>query len=130
MRCTWCLNTLAKGNNCKITGSVLYRCEMQTSLLTTMAVYFALSYLYPHKISRRIRWVGHVACMGDKGGAYRVLVGKPEGKWPLGRLCINWRILLKWIFKKWKKGMDWIDMAQDGDWWMQYPSIKCGEFLD
>jgi hypothetical protein len=116
MRCAWCLNTLAKGNSCKITGSVLCRCETQTSLLTRMAVYFALSYLYPHKISRRIRWVGHAACVGDKGGVYRVLVGKPEGKWPLGRLGINWRKLLKWIFKNWKRGMDWIDMAQNGDW--------------
>ena len=35
--------------------------------------------------SRRMRWIGHVACMGEKRGAYRVLVGKPEGKRPLGR---------------------------------------------
>jgi len=35
--------------------------------------------------SRRIRWAGHVARMGEERGAYRVLVGKPEGKRPLGR---------------------------------------------
>jgi len=35
--------------------------------------------------SRRMRWVGHVAHMGEMRGAYRVLVGKPEGKRPLGR---------------------------------------------
>jgi len=35
--------------------------------------------------SRRVRWVGHVACMGEKRGIYRVLVGKREGKIPLGR---------------------------------------------
>ena len=35
--------------------------------------------------SRRMRWAGHVARMGEKRGAYRVLVGKPEGKRPLGR---------------------------------------------
>ena len=35
--------------------------------------------------SRRMRWVGHVACMGEKRGVYRVLVGKPEGRRPLGR---------------------------------------------
>jgi hypothetical protein len=35
--------------------------------------------------SRRMRWVGHVARMGDKRNAYRILVGKPEGKRPLGR---------------------------------------------
>jgi hypothetical protein len=32
-----------------------------------------------------MRWAGHVACIGDKRGAYRVLVGRPEGKRPLGR---------------------------------------------
>ena len=35
--------------------------------------------------SRRMRWAGHVACMGERKGVYRVLVGKPEGKRPLGR---------------------------------------------
>ena len=35
--------------------------------------------------SRRMRWAGHVASMGEERGAYRVLVGKPEGKRPLGR---------------------------------------------
>jgi len=35
--------------------------------------------------SRRLRWAGHVARMGEERGAYRVLVGKPEGKRPLGR---------------------------------------------
>jgi hypothetical protein len=35
--------------------------------------------------SRRIRWAGHVACMGDRRGAYRILVGIPEGRRPLGR---------------------------------------------
>jgi hypothetical protein len=37
---------------------------------------------------RRIRWVGHVECMGTRRGVYSVLVGKPEGKRPLGR---SWR---------------------------------------
>jgi hypothetical protein len=35
--------------------------------------------------ARRLRWAGHVACMGEEGGVYRILVGKPEGKRPLGR---------------------------------------------
>jgi len=35
--------------------------------------------------SRRMRWAGHVARMGEERGVYRVLVGKPEGKRPLGR---------------------------------------------
>jgi hypothetical protein len=40
--------------------------------------------------SRRMRWVGHVARMGEKRNAYRLLVGKPEGKRPLGRPKVRW----------------------------------------
>ena len=56
--------------------------------------------------SRRIRWAGHVAHMGEKRGVYGVLVGKPDGKRPLGR------IILRWIFMEWDGGgMDLIDLA-------------------
>jgi hypothetical protein len=41
--------------------------------------------------SRRIRWAGYVARMGDRRGAYRVLVGKLEGKRPLGRHRCRWK---------------------------------------
>jgi hypothetical protein len=40
--------------------------------------------------SRRMRWAGRVACMGEKRNAYRILVGKPEGKRPLGRSRRRW----------------------------------------
>jgi len=40
--------------------------------------------------SRRMRWAGHVACMGGGRGVYRVLVGKPEGRSPLGRQRRRW----------------------------------------
>jgi hypothetical protein len=40
--------------------------------------------------SRRMRWAGHVARMWEKRNAYRILVGKPEGKRPLGRLTREW----------------------------------------
>jgi hypothetical protein len=40
--------------------------------------------------SRRMRWEGHVARMGEKRNAYRLLVGKPKGKRPLGRLRRRW----------------------------------------
>ena len=39
---------------------------------------------------RRMRWAGHVACMGEGRGVYRVLVGKPEGRRPLGRPRCGW----------------------------------------
>jgi hypothetical protein len=40
--------------------------------------------------SRRLRWTGHVARMGERRGAYRALVGKPEGRRPLGRSWRRW----------------------------------------
>jgi hypothetical protein len=40
--------------------------------------------------SRRMRWVGHVACMEEEGKVYKVVVGKPEGKGPLGRSRCKW----------------------------------------
>jgi len=48
--------------------------------------------------SRRMIWAEHVASMGERRGVYRVLVGKPEGERPLGRLRRRWRI--RWIFRK------------------------------
>jgi len=48
--------------------------------------------------SRRMRWTGHVERMGKRRGVYRVLVGKPEGKRPLGRHR------RRWIFRKWDVG--------------------------
>jgi len=41
--------------------------------------------------SRRMRWTGHVACVGEQRGTYRVLVGKPEEKRPLGRPRHRWK---------------------------------------
>jgi hypothetical protein len=41
-------------------------------------------------ISRRMRWAEHVARMGEKSGAYRILVGRPEGRLPLGRPRLRW----------------------------------------
>jgi hypothetical protein len=69
--------------------------------------------------SRRMRWAGHVACMGEGRGSYRILVGRPEGRRPLGRLWRRWEDNIKMDLQEvgWG-GMDWIDMAQDRDsWW-------------
>ena len=68
--------------------------------------------------SRRMRWAGHVARMGEERGVYRVLVGKPEGKRPLGRprrrRVDNIRIDLQEVGCGY---MDWIGRAQDRDRW-------------
>ncbi len=49
--------------------------------------------------SRRMRWVGHVARMEEGRGVHKVLVGKPEGKRPLGEQDVDGRIILRWIFR-------------------------------
>jgi hypothetical protein len=46
--------------------------------------------------SRRIRWAGHVACMGEGRSVYKVLFGRPEGKRPLGRPRRRWENNIKW----------------------------------
>jgi len=55
--------------------------------------------------SRRMRWAGHVASMGEERGVYRDLVGKPEGKRPLGRPRCRWVIILGWISRRWDVGI-------------------------
>ena len=68
--------------------------------------------------SRRMRWVEHVACIGDWKGVYRVLVGKPEGNRPLGRPRRRWEDNMKMDLQEVGcEGMDWIDLAQDTDRW-------------
>jgi len=68
--------------------------------------------------SRRMSWAGHVACMGEERGIYRVLVGKPEGRRPLGRPRRRWVDNIKTDLLEVGCGyMDWIGLAQDRDRW-------------
>jgi hypothetical protein len=63
--------------------------------------------------SRRMRWVGHVARMGEGRGVYRVLVGRPEGKRPLGRTRHTWEDNIKVDLREiWIDGTNWIWLAQ------------------
>ena len=67
---------------------------------------------------RRFRWAGHVARMGEKRGLYRVLVGKPEGKRPLGRPRRRWVDNIKMNLQELGCGyMDWIGLDQGRDRW-------------
>ena len=68
--------------------------------------------------SRRMRWAGYVARMGDDRGVHRVLVGKPEGKRPLGRPRPGWEDNIKMDLQE--VGVahgDWMELAQDRDGW-------------
>jgi len=68
--------------------------------------------------SRRMSWAGHVARMGKGRGVHRVLVGKPEGKKPLGRPRRRWEDNIKMDFQEVRGGCgDWMELAQDRDRW-------------
>ena len=68
--------------------------------------------------SRRMRWAGHVAHMGEERGVYRILMGKPEGKRPLGRPRRRWVDNIRMDLLEVGCGyMDWIGLAQDRDSW-------------
>jgi hypothetical protein len=68
--------------------------------------------------SRRMRWAKHVARMGAKMNAYRILVGKPEGKRPLERPRRRYVDNLKMDLREigWD-GVDWVGLAQNRDQW-------------
>jgi hypothetical protein len=73
--------------------------------------------------SRRMRWGGNVACMGEERGVYRVLVGKPEGKRPLGKPRRRWVDNIRMDLQEVGCGyMDWIGLAQDRDGWRRLVS--------
>jgi hypothetical protein len=73
--------------------------------------------------SRRMRWAGHVAGMGEGRDVYRVLVGKPEGKRPLGRHRLRWEDNIKLDLREIRfDGANWIRLAQDG--------VQCRAFVN
>jgi hypothetical protein len=69
--------------------------------------------------ARRTRWAGHVARMGEARDTYNILVGRPEGRRPLGRPRRRWDDNIKMDLKEIGFGdVDWIHWAQDNDrWW-------------
>jgi hypothetical protein len=68
--------------------------------------------------ARRMRWAGHVAQMGEKRNAYRLLVGKPEGTKPLGRPRRRWVYNIRIDLEDMGWGdVDWIGLPQDRDRW-------------
>jgi len=85
-----------------------------------------------------MRWARHVARMGEERAVHRVLVGKPEGKSPLGRPRRRWEDNIKMDLQEVEGGCrDWMELAQDSDRWRALVSTvrnlrvpKRGEFLD
>jgi len=74
--------------------------------------------------SRRMRWAGHVACMGEERGVYRVLVGKLEGRRQLGRPRRRWVDNIRMDLQEVGCGYtDWIGQAQDRDRWRTLVSV-------
>jgi hypothetical protein len=68
--------------------------------------------------SRKMRWTGYVARMGEGKGVYRVLVGKPEGKRPLGKRRRRWEDNIKMHLQEVGGSCgDWMELAQDRDRW-------------
>ena len=73
--------------------------------------------------SRRMRWAGHVARMGNVRVVHRVLVGKPERKRPLGRPRRRWEDNIKMDLQEVGGGRgDWMELAQDRDRWRAFVS--------
>jgi len=84
-----------------------------------------------------MRWVGHVVRVGERRCVYRILVGKPDRKRPLGRPRHRWEDNIKMDLQEVGcGGMDWIELAQDRDRWqalvnvmnLQVP-LNVGNFL-
>jgi hypothetical protein len=68
--------------------------------------------------SRRMKWAGHGARMGEKRNVYRLLVGKPEGKRPLGRPRRRWVDNIRMDLEEVGCGdVDWIGLAKDRNRW-------------
>jgi hypothetical protein len=68
--------------------------------------------------ARRMRWAGNVARMGVVRGAYNILVGRPEGRRPLGRPGCRWEDNIKMDLREIRFGdVDWIRWVQDRDRW-------------
>jgi hypothetical protein len=70
--------------------------------------------------SRKIRWAGRVARIGERRGVYRILVGRPEGEstWKTQAPGVDGRIILRWIFRKWDvvvwTGSGWLGVGIGG----------------
>ena len=71
--------------------------------------------------SRRMKRAGYVARIGERRGVYRVLVGKPEGRRPLGRPRHRWNVNIEMVHQEVEEGaIDWIDPVENKDTWQDF----------
>ena len=78
-------------------------------------MYYSLNIVRMIK-SRKMTWAGHVARMGEERGVFRLLVGKLDGRKPLGRPSRRWVDNIRKHLQEVGCGyMDWIELAQDRD---------------
>jgi len=94
---------------------------MWEGILTAIAIKYDV-YSLPNIVrvvkSRRMRWAGHVARMGEDRGVQRVLVGKPEGKRPLGRPRRRWKDNINMYLQEVGGGRGhWMELAKYRDRW-------------
>ena len=98
----------------------VHKKDVMGSIFSTLRandLYSSLSIVRVIK-SRRMRWAGHVARMGEERGEYRVLVGKPEEKRPLGRPRRRWVDNIRIDLQEVGCGyVEWIGLARDRDRW-------------
>ena len=79
---------------------------------------YSLPNIVPVIKSRRMRWTGHVACMGEGRGVHRFLVGKRGGKRPLGRPRRRWEDNIKMDLQELRRSCrDWMELVPDRDRW-------------
>ena len=84
-------------------------------------ILYSLPNIIRYLKSRQLRWAGHVARMEQSRNAYRVLVGKPEGKRPLGRLRCRLEDNIKMDLREVGCNLgDWIALAEERDHWRAY----------
>jgi hypothetical protein len=90
---------------------------LQIQILGTCFLYSPRNIVLVIK-SRKMRWTGNVARVGEGRGVYRVLVAKPQGKKPVGRTRHRWEDNIKMDLQEVGcGGMDWIELAQVRDRW-------------
>jgi hypothetical protein len=95
----------------------------KTTLGELSDVYFPSNIIRVIK-SRRMKWTGHVALMGERKDAYKFLAEKPQGKRPCGRPRHRWENNIKTDLQDVDFGdMDWVDMAQDRDRWRELVNV-------